>query len=119
MGDNYTQGETCGGKPNPQQEAFRQNPKAAFFGGGPYQTVYCDQTTGQWVGGRIAKAGVDYARDDQLIAPGQTGYNEQCRYDKPGFEPQWNADGTVTYKRLIGTYWDPIAQVCRGGSVEG
>ena len=124
LGDNYVGGETCGGKPNPQQEAFRQNPKAAFASGGPYQTVYCNTATGQWVTGRIAKAGVDYARDDQLEPPSEA---NGCLYDKPSYQAQTdsdgnlvkNADGTYVYKRFIGAYWDPIAEVCRGGPVEG
>ena len=76
LGDNYTQGETCGGKPNPQQEAFRQNPKAAFFGGGPYQTVYWrpdDRSMGGGAGlPRRASTTLATTNSSRLVRPDTT-----------------------------------------------
>lgn len=116
LGDNYTQPTTCGGKPNPMHEAHRRDPWAAFLSSRPYQTVYCYVPTGQWVTGRIAQAGVDYAREDQLIAPGDAEHDDSCIYRNDEGEPrpayQWDPE-TQTFTEIHGAHWDPIAQQCR------
>ena len=120
-GDRITQSTTCGGKPHPVHEAFRRDPLGTDWSYA--DSVFCNESTGQWVTGRPYQAGVDYARDDQLEPPSEA---NGCLYDKPSYQAQTdadgnllkNADGTYVYKRYIGAYWDPLAGVCKG-MVEG
>ena len=114
----------CGGRPNPKLEAFYRDPLGFNWNSG--ETLYCDLSTGQWVPGRVPQAGVDFARDDQLIAPGASGYNEACYFtDAEGNrtplarsvtnpDGSWarNSDGSRIFIITEGAHWDPIAQQC-------
>ena len=124
-GDNYAQSTyECGGKPNPKIEAFYKDPLGFNWNSG--ETLYCDLSTGKWVPGRNPQAGVDYARDDQLIAPGASGYNDSCYFtDAEGNrttlaksvtnpDGSWarRSDGSRIFIIIQGAHWDPIAQRC-------
>ena len=115
---------TCGGKPNPRLEAFYKDPLGTNWNHD--EMLYCDLSTGEWVTGRRPQPGVDYARDDQLIAPGATGYNPACYFtDANGnrtplaigvknADGSWarNPDGSRIFIVIEGGHWDPIAERC-------
>ena len=71
--------DRCGGKPRPQLTSLE------IADGYRY---YCDETTGEWVRTPRAIPTIDYAADDQLVAPSVG----NCT---PGF-----------------THYDPIREVC-------
>ena len=116
----------CGGKPNPKLEAFYRDPLGTNWNTG--ETLYCDLSTGEWVSGRTPQAGVDYGGPDDLIAPGEAGYNASCYYTNANGDRtplarsvtnpdgSWarNSDGSRIFIIIEGANWDPIAQQCTG-----
>ena len=124
LGNDYSWASLCGGTPNPREEAFRRDPLGTRWD--PYETVYCNETTGEWVTGRIPQPGVDFAWDHQLIAPGAPGYDESCYFTnadgdrtplaKSVTNPDgsWarNSDGSRIFTFIHGAHWDPIANRC-------
>ena len=130
LGDSHADATTCGGKPHPIHEAFQRDPLGTDWEA--YEAVYCNLETGQWVTGRVPRAGVDYARDDQLIGHGAAGYNATCYYTNSAGERapvyqtrltadgelERNADGSIAYNVYHGSLWDPIAQRCVGRTIK-
>ncbi len=106
LGDDYTWATYCGGNLHPIREAFQRDPLGTNWNA--YHTFYCHEATGQWVSGRIPEPGVDFAWDHQLIGVGEPGYDEKCRYSKPGY--MHHGDGTYTV--IHGANYDPIADRC-------
>ncbi|MDE2934780.1 MAG: hypothetical protein OXS47_13060 [Chloroflexota bacterium] len=116
----YVQATHCGGTPNPAH-SWDTNP-------GPYRTYYCkltrsdadgdDTSRGEWVGGRIPRAGVDYAAADQIVryadhvpnlTPGAD-YKRDCSYSAPAY--RWDPV-TKTHTRVGGNDFDPITGRCQ------
>lgn len=76
--------------------------------------------------GQGPQAGVDYARDDQLIPPGASNHNQDCLYrnsdgdltplaisvTNPDGSWARNPDGSRIFIFIHGGHWDPIAQRC-------
>lgn len=125
LGDDYAQATHCGDTPDPRYEAFLRDPLGTDWDA--YETVYCNLETGEWVTGRVPRAGVDYAWDHQLIGPGEPGYDPSCYYTNsageraPAYQVQLNpdgtiqrnADGSVVFIAFHGGLWDPIARQCQ------
>lgn len=80
----------------------------------------------RWVPVRLAREGTDYAADEDLVRPGQNGYNPECLYrdsegnPTPAFRPQIDpntggvlyVNGQVQGTKIHGSNWDPIAKIC-------
>ena len=111
-GASITQSTTCGGKPHPVHEEFRRDPLGTDWSYA--DSVFCNESTGQWVTGRPYQVGVDFSRTEDLIAPGDGNYPDKCRYTNDDGDPRpgyrHNADGTVTV--IHGANYDPLADVC-------
>ena len=111
-------GPTCGGE---RQPALNGDDRGKFFWA-------CTQDN-QWVPVKLPQPnalgdpdspGADYSRDEDLVRPGQPGYNnEKCLYKDEEGNPtpvsgvvrddSGNVTGRVT---IHGGNWDPIAQKC-------
>ena len=111
LGDDYSQASTCGGTDDPHDVGFRADPLG--YQRDPYHIYYCHEPSGEWIPGRIAREGVDFAAPHQLITPGSPGYNDRCLFR--------DADGNLepVYSRgqsYVGHNWDPISQTCTSKS---
>ena len=125
----------CGGnEPEHSQPGLASNDYTNFFWACTHLTESGQQTANsQWVPVKRPQPGVDYTRDHQLVRPGGTDYNEDCRYkdDQGNPTPAFRADfhphdhpnpqlrgkpvrinGVVQGTTIHGANWDPLAQTC-------
>lgn len=114
----------CGGEPRP-----------VLTGADSGQFFWACTGDNRWVPVKLPQPGVDYSREDDLIRPGQPGYDERCRYRdadgnptplfKTHYHPQDHADpelrgkpvyvnGQIQGTVIHGNNWDPLAGRCRG-----
>lgn len=99
-------GPTCGGE---RQPALKGDDLGKFF--------WACTPDNQWVPVRLPQPGVDYSRDEDLVRPGQPGYDDRCLYrDEDGTpRPAYRTDPATGQRIAIhGNNWDPIAEQCRG-----